>query len=318
MNTKIVIHLMPWELDHALILADRLKQNYYHLDKNDNIFIDLTLNLSSYVIDWNSSVLPKEFFIEKYKTFEKMLSNVFSCNSFIYYGDELYGHLNAQRKCVEKHIDFYMGICPDMDISNQLLFYLIESAKRVKNEYFIITPQIFKCWDNTWDLLVNDIFVKYNYIQNSEIDIHQIKHEIFQELSSTPVEILPLENFKYAGWCDIYNKNFYEKLVPVLPEWNGYGPWDFYGMNICNIAKSNNVDVKQFILKNEIIWFYDNGILKDDDSKETGDGMLKSTYKKFLTLKVKKTQQTNFIYSNMNCLMNNWIQYAINSNIIKK
>ena len=93
---------------------------------------------------------------------------------------------------------------------------------------------------------------------------------------------------------------------------------DFYGMNICNIAKSNNVDVKQFILKNEIIWFYDNGILRDDDSKETGDGMLKSTYKKFLTLKVKKTQQTNFIYSNMNCLMNNWMQYAINSNIIKK
>lgn len=318
MNIKIITHFMPWEIDHALILADRLKQNSYNLDKNDTIIIDSTLNLSSYIIDWDRSILPKQFFIEKYKTFEKILSNVFLCKSFIYEGNELYGHLDAQKKAVEKTVDFYIHICPDIDISNHLMYYLIEYAKQVKNEYFVITPQIFKCWDHTWDVLVNDIFNKYKYIQNSEIDIHKIKHQTFEELSSNEVEICPLETFKYAGWCDLYNKNFYEKLVPVASDWVGYGPWDFYGMNICNIAKRNGVDVKQFILKNEIIWFYDNGILRDEDSKESGDGILKSTYKKFLTKKIKKNDQTNFIYSNINFYLNKWVEYAINSNIIKK
>ncbi len=53
---------MPWEMDHALIVADRLKQNIYNIDTTDTIYIDTALNLSSKVINWETSTLKKDFF----------------------------------------------------------------------------------------------------------------------------------------------------------------------------------------------------------------------------------------------------------------
>ena len=68
-----------------------------------------------------------------------------------------------------------------------------------------------------------------------------------------------------------------EKLVPVLEEWNGYGPWDLYSMNICQIAKHQGVDVQQHILENQIVWFSDTGCLRNFD-EYGGDGQLKTLY----------------------------------------
>lgn len=316
MNIKITMHLMPWEIDHALIVADRLKQNSYNISSENKIYIDTALNLSSLVIDWEKSLIPKNFFIEKYKVFDKILSDKFVHKPYIYDGNDLYGHLDLQKTCLQKDIDYYMTICPDIDFSTQILYYIIESAKQIKNEYFIITPQIFKCWDHTWDILVNNLFMKYNYSQCIDVNIHEIKH-IVQNNSSENIEIVGIDTFKYAGWFDLYNKNFYENLVPALDEWKGYGPWDFYSFNICQLAKKYNVDVKQYILKNEVIWFYDTGVLKDTVKKANGEGLLKSVYTKFLVKKMDKTEQTLDIYNNMNININRWIQYANKKGIIK-
>ncbi len=57
---------MPWEIDYALLTFTQLKKSKYHLPDNVNITIDSALNLSSYLIDWDESKLPKEFFIEKF------------------------------------------------------------------------------------------------------------------------------------------------------------------------------------------------------------------------------------------------------------
>jgi hypothetical protein len=66
MNIKITYHIMPWEIDYALLTFIQLKKSKYHLSKDTNIIIDSVLNLSSYTVDWGQSKLPKEFFIEKY------------------------------------------------------------------------------------------------------------------------------------------------------------------------------------------------------------------------------------------------------------
>lgn len=312
MNIKIVTHFMPWELDHGLLLADLLKQSIYYVDPNDTIYIDSALNLSSYNINWNESSLSKDFFIEKYKLLDNVLGPRFKHTPFIYDGDELYGHLDLQKTTIQSDIDYYWYICPDITFSNTLLYYFIETAKQIKNEYVIITPQISRCWDSSWDILTNENFKNIPCQEYLEKNSHEIKHII--ENTNKSINIQKLDCFKFAGWCDFYNKNFIEKLVPPLPEWKGYGPWDLYSMYVCNIANQNSVDVNQYLLENQIMWFYDSGDIKN---KNEDDGQLKSVYKKFIKTKGHRHQQRKLIEDNLNVLLNNWIKHAINSNIIK-
>ena len=124
MNIKILTHIMPWDIDYALLMFTQLKKASYYLSPNDTIHIDSTLNLSNSIIDWDTSKLPKDFFIEKYKTISHLLD--WSTHTpFIYDGDEVYGHLDSQRNQVSPHIDYYISICPDMYFHEHLLFLLV-------------------------------------------------------------------------------------------------------------------------------------------------------------------------------------------------
>jgi hypothetical protein len=306
---------MPWELDHALFFADKLKQGIYNINPEDTIYIDSALNLSSYVIDWESSKLSKDFFIEKYKLFDKIIGNKFQHKTFIYEGNELYGHLDFHKTVKQENVDYYLLVCPDIDFSPNLLYYMIEYAKNIKNKYFVLTPQIFKCWDATWDVLVNENMMQFDYKKHLSVDIHEIRHILNSYEQSTP-EAFSIHQFKFAGWFDLYNKKFFEELVPVLSEWKGYGPWDYYAITICSIAKSLNVDVKQYVLKNELIWFYDSGCLSDIVNDCSGEGALKSTYTKFLKKKINRNQQTLNIYQDMKKNVDNWLNLAKNNGII--
>lgn len=313
MNIKIMIHIMPWDIDHALLVFDKLKSSSYYLNTEDNIYIDSFLNLSHSITDWESSSLPKEYFIKKYKVLDDLIKNVFNHKAFVYDGDDIYGHLDSQKNVIKPDIDYYIGICPDINFQEHLLYYLIEYAKQIKDEYFVLTPQIFKSWDSSWDVLVNNTFQDISHTQCIDVDIHEIRHSC---LNLDSPNLKTNDQFKFAGWFDLYNKNFYEKLVPVLDEWKGYGPWDLYAMNVCNIAKSKGVDINQYILENQVIWFQDTGCWKNED-EYGGHGKLRLIYKDFLTLEFGRQEQRFYIEKNMNEYLTKWIEYAKNTNIIK-
>ena len=313
MNIKIFLHIMPWDIDHALLVFERFKKSSYFLNSEDTIYFDSFLNLSNSIIDWESALLPKEYFIKKYKMLDDLIKESFNHKTFIFEGEEVYGHLDSQKVIMEPHIDYYVILCPDVNFQEHLLYYLIESAKQIKDEYFVLTPQIFKSWDSSWDLLVNKKFQDIPYEQCIDVDIHEIRHACLDLDSPT---ISPLPYFKFAGWFDLYSKNFYEKLVPILDEWKGYGPWDLYSMNVCNIAKSNNVNVNQYVLENQVIWFEDTGCWKNEN-EYGGDGKLKLIYKDFLPLKLGRQEQRSYIDQNLKAYLTQWVEYAKNNNIIK-
>ena len=62
-NIKITYHIMPWEIDYALMTFLQFKKSKYYLNSEDSIYIDSYLNLSDYIIDWDKSIIPKEFYI---------------------------------------------------------------------------------------------------------------------------------------------------------------------------------------------------------------------------------------------------------------
>jgi hypothetical protein len=298
MNIKIKIHYMPWEVDYALLQFMQLKKASKYLSPDDNVYFYIGLNLSEYIIDWNKSKLPKEHFINKFKALLPMLDWAKDIQTIIYEGSELWGHLDMEKTQMESYIDYYMSICPDMWFHEHTLFYIIESAKKINNEYFIITPQIHKLWDWTWDELVNDAYKNVPYNQWNKSDIFQIQSVVD---SLDDVKLKQMNRFKWAGWFDLYSKKYVEEFAIIPSEWKGYGPWDFYGMQISEIARSKGIDIAEYVLENQIIFEYH----PDKENKNN----FADYYKDLLHLN-KIENQRKTIESKFPYYIQQWVEYA--------
>lgn len=251
---------MPWELDNALLSFTQLKKSYFYLAEDVNVTIETVLNLSTKFIDWEESILPKEFFITKYNDISILLSD-YNHIKRVYEGDEVYGFLNLQKESISKEVDYYISVCPDIHFSEYLLSLLIESTKLVNNKYFVITPQIYKKWDASWDEITDKRYINVPYAEYDNADIFKIRHEINK--SPTDHSLILVKYSKWAGWFDLYNKEFYENLCPVPEDWNGYGPWDWYSLMLGDYAKQKGVDMRQYLLKGETILETFSGPLKE-------------------------------------------------------
>ena len=259
MNYKITNHLMPWELDYALLSFTQLKKSKYYLKDEDKVFIDSTLNLSNYLINWGESKIPKDFFINKFKSLQSLLKD-YTCRFKIYDGDHLYGGLNTTFESTEDHIDYYMIMNPDMYFSETLLAYLIESSKQVNNDCFTITPQTPKLWDNTWDSITHPNYMEVDYKDWENTDVYDVRY--FLKNIKDEVSLTPLNTHKWAGWFDLYNKKMWENFYSV-DNWNGYGCNDLYSMMLSQYAKSEGLDFQQYVLENQMVCEYEMGPLKD-------------------------------------------------------
>jgi hypothetical protein len=254
---------MPWDIDYALLMAIQLKKSKYYLPKDINVEINLELNLTNYLYNWEKSELPKEYFIDKFNTLFLLLGD-YKTSSFIYEGNELYGHLDQQKKAISPEIDHYVGICPDVCFSEYALAYMIEAAKQVKNKYFIITPQISKVGDQDWDRIVDPLYLNVPYKDYLKVDIFDVDYDNRNTVREKYLE--PLHRSKFAGWFDLYNKAFYENLCPVQENWKGYGPWDHYSMIITDYCKNQQIDFQQYVLRGETIWMYPSGPLLENNA----------------------------------------------------
>lgn len=261
MNIKLMSHIMPWDIDYALLMAVQLKKSSYYLPEDINISLDLELNLTSYLYNWEESKLPKDYFIDKFNTLLLLLKD-YKVNTFIYDGNEKYGHLDQQKKIVSSEIDYYMTVCPDTYFSEYVLTYMIEAAKQIENKYFVITPQVSKVGDADWDRIVDPKYLDIPYQDYLKADTFSIRYNT--KTSNQSVNVSPLHKSKFAGWFDLYSKKFYEELCPVREEWSGYGPWDYYSMLISDYCKSKGVDYQQYLLTGETIWMYSSGPLLEN------------------------------------------------------
>ena len=306
MNIKIKIHLMPWEIDYALLTFSQLKKSLYHLSQEDDVEVSSVLNLSSYIINWEESKLPKEYFIQKYQDISKILEG-YKHTSKIYDEDQLYGHLDFEKEIISPEVDYYISICPDICFSEYALSYLIESAKQVENKYFVITPQISKVGDEAWDEITNPHFVNIpyeDYLKVNVFDVYNTNH------LETEKNLYPTLKSKFAGWFDLYSKSVVEELCPLQEDWEGYGPWDLYSIILTNHLKEQGVDFQQYLIQGEVIWMYPSGPLIEDGM----DGF--SGYYKNLLIKNPIPDQRQKFESNLNLYLQKALVSLKNKNII--
>jgi hypothetical protein len=296
MNYKITGHLMPWELDYALLSFTQLKKSKYYLKEEDEVFIDSTLNLSSYLINWEESKIPKEFFISKFENLQALLKD-YKCRFKIYDGDQLYGGLNTTFESTEDHIDYYMIMNPDMYFNEKLLAHLIEGSKIIDNECFAITPQIAKLWDITWDPISNYIWKDVPHDKWKSLDVFDVRY--ISKTIDSDIKLTPLNIHKWAGWFDLYNKKTWEYFYSV-DGWNGYGPNDLYSMTLAQLAKNQGLDFQQYVLENQIVCEYEIGPLSN--------GNLSQHYRDMLVLTTNDVPSQRY---NFNVKMEDYINEGI-------
>ena len=305
MKIKITYHIMPWEIDFALISFLQLKKSKYHIDPSVDIKITAVLNMSDYLINWDNTKLPKELFKQKFEDLGVLLKD-YEYDPVIIEGPEQYGILEMQKNSYESDVDYYINITQDMYFSETLLSSLIEATKLVKNKYFVITPEIYKMWDYTWDEITNEKYIDVPYDQWDKADIFDIRYDL--KTSDQELYLHPTKNSKWAWWLDLYNKAFYEDFAPVQDDMKGYGAWDWYTLMLTEHAKSKGADFQQYVLKGQTIFEYPIGPLKSRGF--TG------YYKDYFDIKVGANEQRKIFESKIQQYLNYGIKQLELKNII--
>ena len=296
---------MPYEIDYALLSYAQLKKSRYHIPDDIEIEIDTVMNCSNYLIDWDKTRLPKEFFTQKFNDLEILLKD-YKVNSKIYEGDECYGLLDMQRDSY-CDADYYINITPDMYFSEHLLALMIESTKVIKNKYYVVTPEIHKMWDHTWDEITNQRYMDVPYAEWNSTDVYDIRHHM--KTDDAEVRLEPTQRSKWAWWLDLYNKAFYEDFAPVQDDWFGYGPWDWWSLMLTEHAKEKGVDFQEYVLRGQTIFEYPIGSLK-------GKGFV-SYHKDFMHLRGNAPQQRERFEANMGLYLERGIKHLQNKGILK-
>jgi len=246
-DLHIAIHVMPYEIDQLEQLLLKLKTSSNYLSYSDKVVVDVLLNLN--LVDWESSSLPKSFFINKFNQLEQ-LTKTWAITKFEINEDgTIQGCVSHRRKTYSSsNSEAVLILDTDVVFSETLLAHLIHSTKVLKehSDYYILTPQITPMWDNSWDSLVNDSF------KNDGINFRERDPYKYAKLLGD-VSIKPISNFKFGGgWATLISNSLVKKIE--IPQSLGhYGLEDTYLMYCSEMLKQNGIDVTQYVLENEVI-----------------------------------------------------------------
>lgn len=244
MTTQIITHLLPHEIDWFEWQAKQLKAGSNYIE--DKVIIDITLNLN--LTSWDQSQLPKQYFIDKFN----QIKQYFDWCEVIFDIDETntcLGIDDKRRNSIRKYTpDNFIYLDCDVIFKPETLALLINSAKTIKDEYYIISPQTPKLWDFTWDILVNDIYSNQPYGFEKIIDPYSILNIDYGEIS-----LLPINIFKFGGgWFNLISA----KLLKFIDIPNSFGPYgidDTYVMYCCEIMKKKGIHSQQYIVNNLVV-----------------------------------------------------------------
>lgn len=248
MITQIAIHVLPHEIDQLERILIQLKKSSKYITENNNIITNVVLNIN--LNDWSNSTLPKEFFIDKFYQLEQLTKTWSKTEFNVDASNEILGCVGHRRKVFrETQADNVLVLDTDVFFSDTMLYHIINGASLISQNtpFYILTPQISKMWDNSWDCLVND-----NFIYDSTEDFKN-KDAFITADCLGDVSVKPINEFKFGGgWGTLISTPLLRKID--IPDSLGhYGLEDTFLMIGSSFLKQNGVNVTQFILENEVL-----------------------------------------------------------------
>jgi hypothetical protein len=208
------------------------------------------------MVDWKKSSLPKTFFNDKML---KLSYQTDWCAKNFRTSEEIKGCVSQRRFTTKQYpdADYFIWLDTDIIFEERTLPYIEQTIRTIKKKYpySIITPEIVRIWDNTWDCLVNE-----NYL-NEPLNYHKtndpfkdcgVKGEISVETVYNKIPNQP--QFKFAGgWFTCLSGDLVRR-IGVPESFGHYGYEDTFIMwGAEKLIKTSNLQIKQFKIKNLVV-----------------------------------------------------------------
>jgi len=256
MKIVISIFCLPYEIDELENTLTQLRKSSYYLDNKIEWTLDVTMCVANDMINWNKSSLPKSYFTDKLL---KLSSHTDWCLKTFQTSETIKGCVSQRRHTLKTYTDadYFIWLDTDIIFEERTLSYIENTIKTVSGQYqySIITPEIVKIWDNTWDCLVNEQFLDKPIGYQKTNDPYKdsgIKGEISIQTVQNSVPSQPRCKFA-GGWFTCIGGNLLRRIG--IPESFGhYGYEDTFVMwSSEKITQTTSDDIYQFKIQNLIV-----------------------------------------------------------------
>ena len=254
MKYHISIHISPYEIDNYQTFIHQLRRNLNHV--KDEIIFSPYLNLSTYFYDWRDSKLKSDYFVNKFKELNNIVKDKCELDSTVNYDDKILGAFSYKTMFLNKYkdeVDAFIWFDSDMIFPDNTIVSLIGAHQALGDTNCIITPQIHRLWDTTWDVLVNEDYINIPASHDNYFgfDGYELFKNNGKELSVTKSE----QRFKFAsGWCNLLTSDLFKDYIEFDYSLGHYGPDDTFIMNLLDYYKFNKGEIiSQYIINNLVV-----------------------------------------------------------------
>ena len=243
----IIIHTLPYELNALEQTLIQLKRSSKYLTSNEKVRIEVLLNAN--LIDWSNSVLNLNFFSSVYHDLIKLNEDWAECVLKIDDKNEFLG-CNDLRRYTLRNTDanYVMYLDTDVIFNDTLLRRIFDSLSIIPDEHFILTPQLTRMWDTTWDVVSNEKF--FNEASTHENYLNRDPYKAISDNSE--VNLKPIQGFKFAGWGTIIPTKL-GRFIDIPDSLGSYGLDDTFIMFACDIMNKHGYNVKQYVIEGELV-----------------------------------------------------------------
>ena len=237
---RIVQYIQPWEIDDCERQVDQLIKSSYYCENSLDIILDITMNLQ--IINWDVSKLPKSYFEDKFNYLQTKASIHFTTEFDM--DTNIGGAADKRRSCALKQQDYTIWLDSDIFFAIQTLPFIQQAVTQITGDTFILTPEIIKYWDSSWDCITNVNYLSQPHNHRDFFDLYSLDNIV----SNNSVNLTKLNTIKFgAGWFTVMSDTLLKKIK--LPEALGsYGPDDTYIM-LC----SQMLNIPQYVLRGVIV-----------------------------------------------------------------
>ena len=248
-KTKILYYIFPFHIDMLEKTIFQLKKaaNYSRLD--EYLSLEVILNMSDKNLDWSKCSIPQQYFIDKFNYIKGYCDFLHEVDFRI--DNKVLGSGAQHREVYNTNNGEYNIIALDPDIHfPSEIFYILENIIPIieKNtSTYMITPQIAKWWDPSWNVISNKKYI------DSPLNFDEINTFEFDSCDVENVELIQNYNHKFAGgWFNFYSSEL-TKLMK-LPESIGiFYHQDLYLQESFKILNTKGYNIPQYIIKNCIV-----------------------------------------------------------------
>jgi hypothetical protein len=246
----IIIHIFPQEIDQLEQTLISLKKSSKYFNDDQKFLVEVVLNFN--FTKWNESKIDKEFFINKLSNLEDLTKSWAQTDFWVSEKNESLGCTDPRRICSTKYkADAFIWLDVDIVFSDTLLYHMVEGFNLLKDKepYLIITPEITRLWDNTWDVITN--MNRFNEEANHENYFNRDPYLTTGLLDEVTLE--KINTFKFGGgWFTLLSSKLLEKVI--IPDKMGpYYMDDTFIMYCCIEGKNKGFEASQYTVSNEII-----------------------------------------------------------------